>query len=83
MSRSAFKRNMKTPDVTPLTPPSGFTLGNFSDWKKSIQDSPELAQLLGKGMILFHTGQKAKPKPVTDAMWNAVFVHVRTLHVRA
>jgi hypothetical protein len=70
MSRSPFKKNMKTPEVTPLTPPNGLTLGNFSDWKTSLQNSPEFAFLLGKGMIIFHMGHKAKPKPVTDATWN-------------
>jgi hypothetical protein len=74
MSRSAFKKNMKTPEVTPLTPltpPNGLALGNFSDWKTSLQNCPEMSQLLRKSMIIFHMGHKAKPKPVTDAMWNA------------
>jgi hypothetical protein len=68
MSKSHFN-SMKSPDVTPLVPPTGTKVGNFSTWNADILKSKEFAKLLGKGMILFITGNEAVPKPITEDMW--------------
>lgn len=72
--KSPYKKSLgsRSLNVAPLEPPTGRSTGNFTEWKMQIQADPDITSVLGKGMIIFRTGEKATPKPVTEAMWNPV-----------